>query len=298
MVKKLLRQNLLNLTLLIAIIAVSIWYWVQYSNEKTVPSLAKGVTVTELTISYSENKLQFLKKEDWLLTHPFSARADQAKLRELANYLESTIIDTIGSVANLNLSTYALNQPTVTLILNNHSIAFGNQNPVTQQRYVRYQDLVYLIENYRFSLISKNPYDLLDKNLIPTQQTIMSIEVQSTKNFSSNFTITKEKLGADYVITGREDKQLTAKDINSWIDAVSFISADSVAPRQITKQTPIKPSVTITITLANGTTQKYDSFVNDQLIREDIAAGVVYFLNPTDYQRLLTPPSHAGTTGS
>lgn len=122
------------------------------------------------------DNFQFEKKDNgWFLTSPQQYRANSARINAMLRMLE------IESHAQLNpadvdLKQLGLEDPIVTMKLNDHEFQFGHTDAIDQRRYVLFQNKIHLTNDSLYQQLMTNAAFFADPDLIPDDFKISSIE--------------------------------------------------------------------------------------------------------------------------
>lgn len=178
--------------------------------------------------------------ETWRLTGPRAARANEARLNELAQ-LATTSVSTRFPVAAVELPKYGLDNPLATLFLNEHEIRFGGMHPLENQMYVWHDGQVALLPVAALRAVSAPFNDFLNTGLLEENTKPLAFRFP-------NFSLKQNEQGA--WVRSPELKELASDAINRFVNEWRYARALSVAPYS---GKPVKERVTITIADADKT---------------------------------------------
>ena len=183
--------------------------------------------------------------EDWRLTAPRSARANNFRVNELLR-LAATHVSTRFPVAPADLGKYGLDQPLATLFLNDAEIRFGGMHPLDNQLYVMHDGQVQLIPTSVFRAVSAPLSDFLSTSLLEDKTKLLAFKFPA-------FGLKQNEQGA-WARTP-ELKGLGSDQVNRFVDEWRHARALSTAPYS---GKPVKERVILT--LADGDQQRVLEF--------------------------------------
>jgi hypothetical protein len=183
--------------------------------------------------------------EDWRLTAPRRARANNFRVNELLR-LAATRVSTRFPVASADLGKYGLDQPLATLFLNDAEIRFGGMHPLDNQLYVLHDGQVQLIPTSVFRAVSAPLSDFLSTSLIEDKAKLLAFKFPA-------FGLKQNEQGA-WTRTP-ELKDLGSDQVNRFVDEWRHARALSTAAYS---GKPVKERVTLT--LADGDQQRVLEF--------------------------------------
>lgn len=157
-----LRRMLLNLALLLLVAGVGVWGWqLARQPEKTseaLLSLGKGeinqliIMLRPGTAQVQTIRMQKYAAEQWKMLEPQQANVNPVRVTQLLTLLDE-VVNASYDVQGKDLTQYALQPGNVTLTLNDQTLVFGMENPVSHQRYI--------LHNGKIKLVSEAVYGLL-----------------------------------------------------------------------------------------------------------------------------------------
>ncbi len=103
---------------------------------------------------------------DWYLISPVLAKANPNRIQFILDLLNTSVFN--QQADTIDLTPLGLAPPQIQLLLNHHLFEFGNTAPLNKQRYLRYEQQVYLIADRIYPLLLANPSSFLDNQLIPS----------------------------------------------------------------------------------------------------------------------------------
>jgi len=183
--------------------------------------------------------------EDWRLTAPRSARANNFRVNELLR-LAATRVSTRFPAVPADLGKYGLDQPLATLYLNDAEIRFGGMHPLDNQLYVLHDGQVQLIPTSVFRAVSAPLHDFLSTSLIEDKAKLLAFKFPT-------FGLKQNEQGA-WTRTP-ELKGLGSDQVNRFVNEWRYARALSTATYS---GKPVKERVTLT--LADGDQQRVIEF--------------------------------------
>lgn len=183
--------------------------------------------------------------EDWRLSAPRKARANRFRVNELLR-LAATRVATRFPVMPAELGKYGLDQPLVTLLLNDAEIRFGGMHPLDNQLYVWHDGQVLLIPASVLRAVTAPPDDFLDTSPIEDKAKLLAFKFPA-------FGLKQNELGA--WIRTPELKGLGSDQVNRFVDEWRHARALTAAPYS---GKPVKARVILT--LADGDRQRVIEF--------------------------------------
>ena len=176
------RRNLINLVLLIAVVALILV--VIYKPGKEDDSNKKIVTVdkaniTQIKIERTGNQdITFaLQEGHWHMLTPYNLKANKIKVESLLDLLGYTY-HARYAMADLDAKQYGLDIPRTKITFNNeYKFEFGTTEPLNKYRYIRYQQALYLTDDYYHHRTLGAPTTFLDHALLDDKSNITKIEL-------------------------------------------------------------------------------------------------------------------------
>ena len=152
------------------------------SDEEPVKELQRLSTIDKNSI----NKIQITRKElddfqfeknenNWLLVSPQKYRANEARINAMLRMLEAESHTQLNP-SDVDLTQLGLDDPIITMKLNNHEFIFGNTDAIDQRRYVLFEGNIHLTNDFLFQQLTTNAAFFADPDLIPDDFKVASIE--------------------------------------------------------------------------------------------------------------------------
>ena len=148
-------KRLIQNFILIAIVAaLAFFLWVQKEADKddkshlasTLYDKSIGDEATEILIHVKDRPDILLKNIDdvWTVVQPEEFVADKEQVRHLFTILSENA-ETSYDLEGKDLVKYGLDEDRLSVSFNNVKLVFGEYNPVSQKRYIRKADKMYLV---------------------------------------------------------------------------------------------------------------------------------------------------------
>ena len=177
------RQLWLNLGLALGVIALA---WVVFFKTETPDTLhyplstLRTTSIQEISIRLAQQPRVVLRKRagNWMMTEPFLARADTARVESLLGLLSAT---SERKLAAQDLARYELEKPLASVKIGQQEFIFGGAHPLTNQLYVLTQGAVYLISPVYFIDVAKPAADYVAKQLLDAKENPVGFDFASFK---------------------------------------------------------------------------------------------------------------------
>jgi hypothetical protein len=171
---------LLTLFLLIAVIGLALLliYGGDKKPEQAVVSLTTLApdSIQQIRIMRAgEGEILFEKQSGlWMMRAPYQLRASDHRIKSILNLLGAHSYAQFPG-KDVQLSRFMLDQPQVSLEFNGERIAFGDVNPLGDQRYVLYNGIVHIINDALFQQLQSPAFFFLNTRLLPEPVMINAI---------------------------------------------------------------------------------------------------------------------------
>ena len=142
-----------NLVLFIFIIGLGYFLWTQQEDKSDRSTLALtlydksiGDEATEIAIHVKDRADILLKNIDdvWKVMQPEEFIADKEQVQHLFTILSENA-ETSYDLEGKDLVQYGLDEDRLSISFNNVTLVFGEYNPVSQKRFIRKADKMYLV---------------------------------------------------------------------------------------------------------------------------------------------------------
>lgn len=255
---------------------------VVYFSSREPESVEQSILFSSQLSQYStimierrgEQPIFFSKvNQDWQVQYAQNSllSASEWKLQQLVKNLALRDYETLEQVSDY--SQFDLEQPLITLTLDEKKVRFGNTNPISRKRYVGIDGDVYLIKDDVYRHVIGEWFEYVDKTLFGKDQKIASVEFNQSRLIRTD--------------DGRWEHSLPQADlsmdqIQAYIDAWQFAEAVNLAEYQT------KPSTSnVKIGFSDGTSRQFIGRVeNDRLILVDPLHMLEYHFSNTASRQL------------
>jgi hypothetical protein len=274
---------IVNLLLLVGVAGLAAYaLWGRNGEEPPGHAIAaiQAAPIKRVVIEPRDGKRMILERqgEDWFLAQPIQARADRGQVDRLLDLLSAKSRERLPAT---DLQRFELDRPELKVTFDDHSVAFGTTNPLTQDQYVLSGDGVYLLSAYYRSLVPQSPERVLTHALFRADEKPVGFAFGRFRVEQRDAKWTLSPAPAD------AQTQPSADDLNSWVDDWRLASS------LLTQPAAGKPAPeTIEVRLADGRTlrlgvrQRAPELV---LVRAD--EKLSFHFSGETAQRLLNPPA-------
>jgi len=267
-----------NITLLIAVVALLLFAWLKPDQRepdfKLSTLTAADATSIRIEIAGAAPIVLERPASGWQITAPLAARADNFQVQRLLGILEAKSKDRFPATG---LARFELNEPYARVTINQQVFSFGAANPISREQYLLTRDGIYMIDLRHGATLPGNVLQLVSKQLFAPEEAPVAFEF---KEFSL-----AQQDGRWRLTPSAAD--LSQDDINRWVDEWRLATALAVQP-----PSDSKPLATVKVRLKSG-----DDITLSLLQREPqwvLARSdqkFEYQLPGAIAQRLLAPPA-------
>ena len=177
---------ILNAVLLLAIIGLGAFLYFKPKQEEPRPAEHKLSELKPEDIKRVEVRLRqgvpvVLEREgeQWFVTAPFRARADNFEARRLADLVRAVSIEKLPAT---DLARFELDPPMATVVLDQQVFEFGTLNRMLKMQYVKTGDAVYMVNPQYAQAIPPQPERMADNRLwTAAEAEIVSVELPGLK---------------------------------------------------------------------------------------------------------------------
>jgi hypothetical protein len=283
-----LSRTILNITLLALVVLLAIYIYApdqeeqQARGDRHIAQLAPG-DIDRISIRHNQRRIQLDKQGGvWHMLKPVSISANSFRIDTLLKMLEGTSHASYP-VNSLELEKYGLSEPATSISFNDITIDFGIVNPVNNYRYVRSGNMVHLIDDHFYPLVSSQAGTLIARELLGNKAEIEKLQLPQRTLYrdEKNFWQSSDNLGPDAI----------NEILDNWKNSQAF-GVHNYMQRA--------PLAEISILLA-GNNQPVRFYVTDTdpwliIARPDL--DIEYHFNLEFYERLLGPGATATATES
>jgi len=271
---------IVNLLLLIAVAGLAAYaIYGRNGDDQAQHRIAAlgGPEVTRIAIEPRAGASMRLEKrgEDWFLTQPLQARADRTQVERLLELLSARSRERLPAT---ELQRFDLDAPALKVSFNDHAIAFGTTNPLSQDQYVLSGDGVYMLSAYYRSLVPESPGRVLTHALLRREEKPVAFVLKG-------FRLEHREAGWQ-LAPGDPQAKPSQDDLNRWVDDWRFASSLLTQPASGKSATE-----SIEVRLADGRTLKLGVLQRKPelvLVRPD--EKLSFYFSGEMANRLLSPP--------
>lgn len=139
-------------------------------------------SINTITITRSGRKNIQLQKTNshWQVMQPIQAQANEKRIALLLSLLEHSAQQRLDIEDKTDLEQYGLKIPQFSLVLNESIFEFGDPSPIQKGRYVKYNNLIYVIDDAITHLINSSANSFIDNQLIKKTHKLVKLELPNT----------------------------------------------------------------------------------------------------------------------
>ena len=174
------RRTLLNLVLLaiVGILVLVVIYepGIETQTNPTLTTINKA-TINKITLERTGQQAVSLEKvaDNWTMLAPYKISANKIKAESLLGLLQEETFAHYP-LQDLDLKTYGLDIPRATIIFNdNNRFEFGGTEPLNKRRYVRYNDMLYVINDRFYYQLMSPVTTFVNHKLLPDSDNITKL---------------------------------------------------------------------------------------------------------------------------
>ncbi|MCK5902618.1 MAG: DUF4340 domain-containing protein [Cocleimonas sp.] len=166
------KRLLLNGVLFLLVIALFWFVSLQMNRVKAVDSLydkAMGDDIVSVRVDRRDQFNQRVSIEikkietQWIMMKPKKRVVEPKKMQHLFTLLAEPI-DARYPVKDRDLSVFGLDNNQLSVFFNGVKIQFGSINPITQKRYLRKKDTIYLVSETVYGLLNRGVAGFVQKS--------------------------------------------------------------------------------------------------------------------------------------
>lgn len=180
-------MKLSYLTNLILVILVLLLLWLNNQSDIEPQSMQKiseisTDSINTITITRSGRKNIQLQKTNshWQVMQPIQAQANEKRIALLLSLLEHSAQQRLDIEDKTDLEQYGLKNPQFSLVLNESIFEFGDPSPIQKGRYVKYNNVIYVIDDAITHLINSSANSFIDNQLIKKTHKLVKLELPNT----------------------------------------------------------------------------------------------------------------------
>ncbi len=217
---------LINAVLLLLVIGIAAFLYFKPKKVEEKPAehklselKADDIKRIEVRLRTGEPVVLEREGEQWFVTAPFRARADNFEARRLADLVRAV---SDQKLAATDLARFELEPPFATVILDQQTFTFGTVNPMMKMQYVRTGDFVYMVNPQYAQAIPRQPERMADNRLWTTpEQQIVSVQLPKFK---------VEQVDGNWLVTPKPPITPSQDDLNRFIDEWRLSSGTLTQP--------------------------------------------------------------------
>jgi hypothetical protein len=219
-----------------------------------------------------------LQKEadEWFLVQPLRARADRTQVDRLLDLLNARSREKLAAT---ELQRFDLEQPVLRVTYDEHVIAFGTTNPLSQEQYVHAGDGVYLLSSFYRAQVPDRPERVLTHALFR--------QAEKPKSFRLKAFTVEQSDGKWQMHPPAGKEPPSQDDLNRWVD--DWRVASSLLTQPANARTSASEWIEVGLadggTLRLGVVQRAPQLV---LLRPD--EQLTFHFSEGMRERLLSPP--------
>tara|TARA_B100000029_G_scaffold237403_1_gene234477 strand:- start:1627 stop:2442 length:816 start_codon:yes stop_codon:yes gene_type:complete len=180
----------INILLCFVVFLLSIFTIFDNENIKEDPSFLSTIDPNKISKIEIERKnlesLSFSKKNgEWEINSPLKIQANSKRIKSILNLLTTKSYKKLN-LNEVDIAQFNLRSPEVILKLDQNNFLFGTTHPIDQKRYVLFNEIIHLIDDYLFHQLMVNVYFFADVKLLPKNLDIISIVSQKNKLQKNN----------------------------------------------------------------------------------------------------------------
>jgi hypothetical protein len=231
------KSSYLTNLVLLAIVLTLLWLSQREqpdSEQTTQLSTLSAQAVNQIRIQRPGKAVISLQQHEqqWTLSEPFSARANQTRVNLLLSLLSAPLHGQFQPMDQSALAQFGLSEPQVVLTMNEQQFAFGGTEPLNQNRYILHEGMVYLIQDDVTPLLTATAGSFVDNRLIEEQHQLRQLELPVEVNSTDTITLSKQEGRWHSDHAGISSDALKAL-VDSWQHAyamqVRHLSADALS---------------------------------------------------------------------
>jgi len=226
------RSYLTNL-LLLTMMMVLLWQLDRVQTPETVitiggelsPSMVQKITVTRA----SQTAIEIIRTgQGWQLQQPFSASASDSRINMLLSLLDSIPSEQFNIDDKLDLTEFGLAEPDLTIRFNDTTFVFGDTEQLSDQRYLRSGDIIYLFNDTISPLLQASASGFIENRLFANSRQLQSLTLPlRTEQILKNKSMTLQLQNGQWQST---DNRFSADELTAMANAWQQAYAMQVSP--------------------------------------------------------------------
>lgn len=230
------RSYITNL-LLLTLMMVLLWQLDRVQEQPAITTIGgelKASMVQTITVQRAEqNTIELVRNHaGWQLTQPFTAHASDSRINLLLSLLETIPGEQFAIDNDLDLAAFGLAEPELTLLFNDRAFTFGDIEPLSEQRYLRTDNVIYLFNDSISPLLQASASGFIENRLFADVGQLQSLDIpmrsdQTLQNQSLTLRLTDGQWQSD--ANGFNTDTLTAI-AQAWQQAYAMQVSPSTTP--------------------------------------------------------------------
>lgn len=276
------KRVLLNLSLVLLLAALGAVAWLRPGQPPATPPATLGVfdagSIERIEIARADADRVVIEKsgDQWQLTAPLRVPADKFLVDSLLGLATATVHARFAA-DTVELAQFMLDRPRIIARFDEREISFGETDALSGRRYILSDDIVYLIDDTVFRLISGDPVTLMSRQLLPADAQIDALvlpEHRVSRGENQQWTVSPPV------------ENLSQDDAIAWID--EWRRAQAI---RVSLAGPPAGSRSAEVLIAGAAAPlRFELVQTDSewlLIRRDL--GVRYHFTENQFRRLVAP---------
>lgn len=200
------RSYLTNL-LLLTLMMVLLWQLDRVQQQPDITTIGgtlETAMVQKITVQRAEqNNIELVRNHaGWQLTQPFAARASDSRINMLLSLLDTLPGEQFVIDNDLDLAAFGLAEPDLKLLFNDTAFTFGDIEPLSEQRYLRAGNVIYLFNDSISPLLQASASGFIENRLFAGVGQLQAINIpmrsgQTLKNQSLSMQLTNGQWQSD-----------------------------------------------------------------------------------------------------
>jgi len=166
--------------------------------------------------------------KQWLIKQPLQANANKTRVNLILDLLSTSSHGQLKLDSNLSLQQFDLDPAKITLQINDQRFEFGNTEPLSKYRYIRYHNSIHLINDTVAPLLNANAASFINNRLFPEQLNITSLRLPAIVNQQAHSSALSLNLTEGHWKS--PDDTLSADQLTSLVSAWQNAYAIQVLP--------------------------------------------------------------------
>ncbi|MDX1518999.1 MAG: DUF4340 domain-containing protein [Gammaproteobacteria bacterium] len=214
-----------NIILLVFIIGAAVYLTRTEPEQDTEPvvtlSDVPAADIARIVIDRKNREtIRFEKSGDtWSMLEPYHAPASPQRIDTILGLLSSASAYQLKA-EETDPGRLLLQEPEITLTLNNETFSFGDVNPLDKKRYVLYRDTVHLVHDNLYPQLATSPTFFIDTRVLPEKREVKKIQYPLYRlvNENGQWSLESELDVSDETVRGLANtwKELRASHVQAY----------------------------------------------------------------------------------